>query len=173
MSRISGNCGYLDEDGIVLPEDLAKMLAPYRKNMIRLSGVLTRLSDSLKASSPRMVLCHTDAHNHNVMQSGDQLYLIDWEGIRLAPPETDFIFFVDKSCYPVFLGNYKKAHKDFVIDNSALSFYRLRRILEDLWQWIEQLLFDEQDDRQREQTMDFLGRELAELEAVEDLSAAA
>ncbi|HEY5465467.1 MAG TPA: phosphotransferase [Clostridia bacterium] len=169
MSRISGNCGYLDEDGIVLPEDLAKMLAPYRKNMIRLSGVLTRLSDSLKASSPRMVLCHTDAHNHNVMQSGDQLYLIDWEGIRLAPPETDFIFFVDKSCYPVFLGNYKKAHKDFVIDNSALSFYRIRRILEDLWQWIEQLLFDEQDDRQREQTMDFLGRELAELEEMEYL----
>lgn len=107
-----------------------------------------------------MALCHTDIHNWNLMQFKQQLILIDWEGLRLAPVEADMMFLVDKPYYNRFLSIYRKSHKDFVINPDALQFYQEKRKLEDIWEFIEQLLFDNQDTQERADTIDSLRKEL-------------
>lgn len=81
----------------------------------------------------------------------------------MAPVEADLMFFVDKSYYDVFMNIYLKLHKDFVINTDALLFYHIRRKLEDIWEFIEQLLYDNQEDKERNQTIKVLDGELNNL----------
>lgn len=76
------------------------------------------------------------------MQSGRRLILIDWEGLKLAPVEADWMFLVGKPYYERFLNVYRRSHPNFVLNPLALQFYQSRRKLEDLWEWTEQLLYD-------------------------------
>lgn len=110
-----------------------------------------------------MALCHTDIHNWNLMQRDEQLVLIDWEGLKLAPVKADLMFFVDKPYYDVFMNIYLKLHKDFLINTDALLFYHIRRKLEDIWEFIEQLLYDNQEDKERNETIKVLDGELNNL----------
>lgn len=66
------------------------------------------------------------------MQSENQLILIDWEGLRLAPIEVDLMFLVDEPYYDEFLNTYQKTHENFAINPDALQFYQVRRKLEDI-----------------------------------------
>lgn len=146
-----------------LPMDIKGLLGahinPLEQSIDRVEG----LSEILRQSNPKMVLCHTDIHNWNLMQRDEQLVLIDWEGLKLAPVEADLMFFVDKSYYDVFMNIYLKLHKDFVINTDALLFYHIRRKLEDIWEFIEQLLYDNQEDKERNQTIKVLDGELNNL----------
>src|SRR5699024_11023937 len=121
------------------------------------------LSQNLKNGDLRMALCHTDLHNWNLMQFGNQLMLIDWEGLKLALPEADLMFLVDKPYFNEFLSIYRKTHPTLSINRDAMAFYQGKRRLEDIWEFIEQLLFDEQNEEERIVTMNYLREELKEL----------
>lgn len=86
--------------------------------------------------------------------------LIDWEGLKLAPVEADMMFFVDKPYFNEFLGIYQNTHKKYEMNPYALEFYQSKRKLEDIWEFMEQLLYDEQDERERVATMNYLREEL-------------
>ncbi|TNJ62496.1 aminoglycoside phosphotransferase family protein [Paenibacillus hemerocallicola] len=143
----------LDKDYRDLPDELKKAIHPHLKQLKDLVHTIEELSARLKKSNLKMALCHTDIHNWNLMQSDRQLILIDWEGLRLAPVEADLMFLVDKPYYEEFATLYRKSHKNFEINPDALQFYKGRRELEDIWEFIEQLLFDKQDDHQRAGTL--------------------
>lgn len=74
------------------------------------------------------VVCHTDAHGANVMRdaAGD-LWLVDWENARLAPPEHDL--WMLRARLPEVLEAYGR---DFTPNPDLMSFYLYRRVLEDL-----------------------------------------
>jgi len=146
-----------------VPSDLIEVLRQYTEQINELIDEVEKLSRELQQRPLRYVLCHTDLHNWNLMQSKDQLILIDWEGLRLAPVEADFIFLVDQPYYNAFLSVYKKRHPDFVLKPDILRFYQGRRRLEDIWEWIEQLLFDQQEPNERTQTLASLAKELQEM----------
>ncbi|MDW8517588.1 aminoglycoside phosphotransferase family protein [Priestia flexa] len=119
------------------------------------------LSQNLKNCDLRMALCHTDLHYWNLMQSGQGLILIDWEGLKLAPVEADLMFLVDKPYFAEFLSVYQNTtHRNFEINPHVLKFYQGRRRLEDIWEFIEQLLYDEQDEQERYLTKNYLRKEL-------------
>src|SRR5699024_4803514 len=75
----------LDKKDTNLQNDIKKLIYPYIEQINSLIGIVDHLSTELKNSHLRMVLCHTDLHNWNLMQSDQQLILIDWEGLKLAP----------------------------------------------------------------------------------------
>lgn len=58
---------------------------------------------------------------------------------------------------------YLKLHKDFLINKDALLFYHIRRKLEYIWEFIEQLLYDNQEDKERNETIKVLDGELNNL----------
>ena len=83
------------------------------------------------------VLCHTDIHGGNIMKdSREKLYLVDWENVILAPKEADLFIFADADCSPMFC---KEANAD------AVAYYKIRRDLEDIWEFLRGLLREEYD----------------------------
>jgi len=146
-----------------VPSDVSEALSQYREPMNHLIGEIEKLSRDLPQRPLRNVLCHTDLHNWNLMQAEDRLILIDWEGLRLAPVEADFMFLVDQPYYDIFLDVYRKRHPDFALKPDILRFYQVRRRLEDIWEWIEQLLFDQQEPHERMKTLASLTKDLQEM----------
>ncbi len=143
-----------------IPNELRQVISPHTEHIKSLVDTVEELSELLKSSPLRMVLCHTDLHNWNLMQSEQQLILIDWEGLKIAPVEADMMSLVDKPYYKKLLSIYKKTHQNFVINPDALKFYQGRRKLEDIWEFIEQVLFDKQDEQEKAVTLNYLTEEL-------------
>ncbi|XID94519.1 phosphotransferase family protein [Paenibacillaceae bacterium WGS1546] len=144
----------------LLEADIRGAIAPYVRPLRSHMEHALKLGLSLKDRPLRYGLCHTDLHNWNLMTSGDHLILIDWEGMKLAPAEADWMFVADRPYADEFLDLYRRRHPGFTIDTDALRFYRLRRKLEDIWEFAEQLLFDEQDAEERAETLNLLQDEL-------------
>ncbi|MBP1082400.1 MULTISPECIES: phosphotransferase [Bacillus] len=151
----------LDKDYGDIPNDVREIVAPPHIEQINhLIDTVEKLSLCLKNSHLRMVLYHTDLHNWNLMQSEQQLILIDWEGLKLAPVEADLMFLIDKPYYDIFSSIYQKSHKNYKINSNAMQFYKGRRKLEDIWEFIEQLSFDKQDTQERARIINYLIEEL-------------
>ncbi|WP_096186432.1 aminoglycoside phosphotransferase family protein [Evansella halocellulosilytica] len=142
------------------PFDIWELVHPYVTNINHLIERVQLLSESLKSKELKLSLCHTDLHNWNMMQAGQQFILIDWEGLKLAPVEADLMFLHDKSYFNEFLNIYAKAHPNFTMNEEALQFYQWKRRLEDIWELIEQLVFDKQDKNEKALTMKYLKEEL-------------
>ncbi|TBL67998.1 aminoglycoside phosphotransferase family protein [Paenibacillus thalictri] len=146
-----------------LPIDVELLILPHMEHLVRLIDTVERWSAVLTQRNLRMALCHTDLHHWNLMQSGGRLMLIDWEGLKLAPVEADLMFFIDKPYYQEFITNYRKMHNHFEINPDVLQFYRGRRKLEDIWEFMEQILFDRQEAQERAATINQLSKELNEI----------
>jgi len=147
-----------------LPYDVVELIQSHMAQLMRLMDSVERLSADLRKRNLNMTLCHTDLHHWNLMQSSSQqLMLIDWEGLKLAPVEADLMFIIDKPYYNDFMTTYREIHNEFAINPDALQFYQSRRKLEDIWEFIEQILFDLQDAQDRAETIDHLSRELDEI----------
>lgn len=142
-----------------LPFDLGQQMRTYGNPLKEMIANVRKLSKCLKAADLKKTLCHTDLHYWNLMQS-KHLMLIDWEGLKLAPVEADIMFLIEKPYFDKFLRIYHKKHPNFSLDHNALQFYQERRKLEDIWEFIEQLLYDKQTEQERAVTMNFLKSEL-------------
>ncbi|WP_342774586.1 hypothetical protein [Paenibacillus piri] len=82
----------------------------------------------------------------------------------MAPVEADLMFLTDKPYYHDFLTVYQKKHPHFVINPDALQFYQGRRKLEDIWEFIEQILNDKQVGDARTTTLKSLRKVLKEID---------
>ncbi|MBT2218067.1 phosphotransferase [Virgibacillus dakarensis] len=142
------------------PSKVWELIHSYTPQLNNLIHTVEEHSLYLKYANLRMALCHTDLHNWNLMQSGNQLMLIDWEGLKLAPVEADLMFLVDKPYFNEFLSIYQKTHQNFSINPEAMTFFKGKRRLEDIWEFMEQLLYDKQEEQERVLTMNYLKEEL-------------
>lgn len=150
----------LQKRGKELPVDVDRLITPYIQQLNDLIKTVEELSRELKTRDLSMALCHTDLHYWNLMQSGQQLILIDWEGLKLAPVEADLMFLVDKPYFNEFISIYQNTHQNFSINPEAITFYKGKRRLEDIWEFMEQLLYDKQEEQERVLTMNYLKEEL-------------
>lgn len=143
-----------------LPYYLGKVLFHHIDSLKKLMLKIEELSEALKKRDLRMALCHTDVHGWNLMSTGQQLKLIDWEGLKLAPVEADMMSFVDEPYFSEFMRIYANTHSQYEVNIEALTFYQGRRKLEDVWEFMEQLLYDTQADADRKATLNHLKKEL-------------
>ncbi|QNK56918.1 aminoglycoside phosphotransferase family protein [Paenibacillus sp. PAMC21692] len=147
----------------IAPLDVREVIDQHSEQLSELIDEIEKRSRDLPQRPLRNVLCHTDLHNWNLMQTKEQVILIDWEGLRLAPVEADFMFLVDQPYYETFLSVYRKRYPEFALIPDVLRFYQVRRRLEDTWEWLEQLLFDRQESNERTKTLASLTKELQEM----------
>jgi thiamine kinase-like enzyme len=128
-----------------MDEKLYKKLAPFSNSVYMKCADLQNAAASLREAKLRFALCHTDIHGWNLMQS-ENLVLIDWECLKLAPVEADLFSFTDTFFFPYalddFLSVYRTMHKDYRVNTEAMRFYRLRRRLEDIHAFIHSLQHD-------------------------------
>lgn len=130
---------------------LKEMIIPYIDILTKAIETLQKKSVLLQSSKIPYCLCHTDIHGWNLIQS-ENLILIDWEGLKIAPVEADLFSFTETFFYGYgwedFMAVYSAVHKNYKVNHDAMLFYRLRRRLEDIYEFIESILFDDltQDD---------------------------
>jgi spectinomycin phosphotransferase len=84
----------------------------------------------IKKSSSRCVLVHGDLHHGNMMKTKDGISLIDWDGLEIALPEKDVMWFGELGKVDaVFLKSYYSTQKKFKFDKKALKYYIIRRLI--------------------------------------------
>lgn len=122
-------------------DTLSRLICPNTEMIRSAIAETVRLRDTSRLNTRSLVLCHTDAHYNNVIQS-DHLVLVDWEDLRLAPAEADLFMYALKPEWPVFWHAYSAIRSDFHIDAGLMRFYLLRRRLDDIWYYVSRVLFD-------------------------------
>ena len=91
------------------------------------------------------VLCHADPHLANVLITPDQLYLIDWDDVVLAPREQDLLFFLGGMgslgpTTPAQQHAFFTGYGTVDLNPTRLTYYRSARALEDIALWAEQTI---------------------------------
>ncbi|OCA87838.1 hypothetical protein A8F94_08330 [Bacillus sp. FJAT-27225] len=120
---------------------LLEIVEPYTEILVEKINRLGYLANALKSKSHMFVLSHSDAHNWNLMQ-GQNLMLLDWECVKLAPQEQDLILIITEPYAEQFLTEYRNYMSYENPDMDAFEFYFLKRNLEDIWEWIKDLRFE-------------------------------
>lgn len=139
-----------------------RIVTSYLPQLKSATATAFQMSRRLSDIKPALVFCHTDIHNYNIMQA-ERLFLIDWEGMMLAPPEHDIMFIYGNPYFDDFMKVYRNYHHDYKIDETVLDFYFLRRKLEDIWAFIEEIIYDNLTGENLDRNLYFLGKICASL----------
>jgi hypothetical protein len=118
---------------------LTALIAPLLSTLSERYAQFLQLAGELRARHHPLVVCHTDIHGYNVVIADDVPLLIDWEGMKIAPPEHDLMFWVDDERWESIWEVYRAVHPAATIDPERLTFYRLRRLFEDLVQDVQRV----------------------------------
>ncbi len=154
---------YISDDYVTLPDDIKIILQPCLEQLKIKINEIKYLLNIVKQKNSKMVICHTDAHGFNLMQS-DHIVLVDWEGLKLGPTEADLFMFAKKDYWDIFLKHYINIRPEFILDQDMLSFYTVRRKLEDIWAFLESILYDDLSNEQRISDLEYLANECKDLD---------
>ena len=141
-------------------------LSPYFGTITFSIEMLCKSVSCLKNADLPFVLCHTDIHGGNLIRSA-RMILVDWEGLKLAPVEADLFafsegFFFD-DVWNEFIDFYRTANKNYRPNPQAMLYYRLRRRLKDIFEFVESLLFDDIEHEKRNHSIQNLRSECEKL----------
>ncbi|MBP6985835.1 MAG: aminoglycoside phosphotransferase family protein [Alphaproteobacteria bacterium] len=134
-------------------EIAVKLWAFIKENMPKVHRLIERaeqLAKRLQRDSLPFVLCHSDIHGGNVLITEQgSLYIVDWDDPIMAPKERDLMFIGGG------VGNvWNKPHEENLfykgygraaINRTALSYYRHERIVEDITEYCQEILFTTTD----------------------------
>lgn len=137
---------------------LYDLLMPYADDLERLLEAARSFQQAARARETAFVVCHTDAHGGNVMRgAAGELWIIDWETARLAPPEHDL--WMLHARLPAVLSTYEAAFgRSVSLDLDLLGFYFYRRVLEDLAMDVNMILNENTRDEEDKANLDVLER---------------
>jgi spectinomycin phosphotransferase len=137
--------------------DLATLLRAHRDRITEMVDRADRLAQALRARRLQRVLCHGDLHAGNVLIGEDgAVYIVDWDALVFAPRERDFEQ-VDggwggeheRRCF-------YEGYGDIQLDQTALAYYRSRRIVEDIVVACRQVLDTREGGANREQELRYV-----------------
>jgi len=127
---------------------LANLFVPMKNETIRLLEKTIILSKSIRVKEADFVICHTDPIPQNlIINKNHDVFLIDWDGVKLAPKEHDLWFYLWDNP-TLFLTRYENIYGNLTLDKEALLFYFYYRILEDLTDWVYAILYENFEDKQ-------------------------
>jgi Ser/Thr protein kinase RdoA (MazF antagonist) len=126
---------------------------------------LKETSNMLTALNLPFVLCHNDIHGWNVITQGNNLFLLDWEGLKLAPAEADLFMFKYERYWgqrwDEFYDVYRKTHPNLEINETLMRFFQLRRRLWDIDEFVSNITLDNESVEVQEEAKQALIRECA------------
>jgi spectinomycin phosphotransferase len=115
-------------DGGPLSEPARALLAPRAAQIRRLLDRFDRLAE--RATTLEPVITHGEPHPANLLTTGTETLLIDWDTVGLAPPERDLWWVISDGSAGA-ADRYARA-TGRPVDPAALALYRLRWALDDL-----------------------------------------
>ncbi len=124
------------EGGNQIEQEFRARWLENRPTIFKLVTLMEALAGSLQRHAGPYVICHADLHPGNIIRRHDgQVFIIDWDDVKLAPKERDFLFVGDPPAAtatraggaPFFQG-YGEVSVDWV----ALTYYRCERVVTDV-----------------------------------------
>lgn len=118
-----------------------------KRDLISRAGLRARqLGNTLEQAELEFVLCHSDIHAANVMVSGEEFFLVDWDSPKLAPPERDLLFIIGspiaRRVLPEEESLFFAGYGETRVNPEALTYFRYERALEDIGEFAYSILFD-------------------------------
>ena len=139
-------------------KELSKEILPKEELFVKGINFLRKEVIKMHKKQKEAVIVHADIHKGNLMKEGNFIYLIDWDGLELALPEKDLMWFsegVKLNAY--FKESYKKSiGKTFNIDEDALKFYIIKRIFSEIVFFSRVLFFRELTQKEKEEKLNFI-----------------
>ncbi|MEM9950141.1 MAG: aminoglycoside phosphotransferase family protein [Chloroflexota bacterium] len=121
---------------------LINLWTQHHDSLSRLLDKFEIVRQQLAQQTPSLVLCHGDFHPWNIlMPPSDKWLVIDWDDVRLAPPESDMMFFLGHLIEDVFLAGYG----GLVPDKQIIAYYTHLWTLQEIQEYSE-LIIDNKDD---------------------------
>ena len=129
-----------------LERELAAFWQARRGDIHTLVDRADALGRQLRQTSLPLVLCHADLHTWNVLlDTAQQMWLVDWDETILAPKERDLMFVIggigrdlvrsqETACF-------LQGYGDTAIDLGALVYYRYAWAVQDMASYGEQVFF--------------------------------
>ncbi len=140
---------------------LAEFIKTKKTEIVSLIKRADQLGLKLLSQPHEFVLCHADMHGGNILiDAKDNLYIVDWDTLTLAPKERDLMFIEggigavwnEQRDSELFYQGYGKTE----IDMLALTYFRCERIIQDIYSFCERILFSDEGGRDREQGLEQL-----------------
>jgi spectinomycin phosphotransferase len=101
---------------------------------------LDQLAAALQSRTLPYVICHGDLHPANLLRDpAGHVFVLDWDEVMLAPKERDFIFIREPQARGFWEGYGSRASDE--IDWVALTYFRWERVIQDLIEEAQQVLF--------------------------------
>jgi Ser/Thr protein kinase RdoA (MazF antagonist) len=119
---------------------------------------LEELAENLKQEGKfDLVICHTDPNRNNIIiNNKEQIHLIDWDGIALAPFERDIWFYINEKHHESFIDGYTRIRDVTCINEDLVVYLFYHRVLDDLTDWIYRILFEDIGKEQMKSDFDGL-----------------
>jgi spectinomycin phosphotransferase len=128
-----------------------EFIASLKKNSETIHKLLNRaevLARILKDTPVKFMLCHADIHGGNVLiDKNNSIYIVDWDSPMMAPKERDLMFIgggvanvwnkPDEEAF------FYKGYGHTEINKALLSYYRHERIVQDISEFAECILYSE------------------------------
>jgi Ser/Thr protein kinase RdoA (MazF antagonist) len=112
--------------------ELREMILSRKGQLLGLLARLHELGASAAALNPPQVLVHTDMTPNNILRTPQGgLFIVDWEGVMLAPAEFDLFIFAGEG-FTALLRAYLRAAGYPELHPELFAYYLYRRNLEDI-----------------------------------------
>lgn len=142
-----------------------ELAAFLRQQASRINALVQRageLAALLQAQALPLVLCHADLHAGNLLIDAEQqLYLVDWDTLMLAPKERDLMFiggglFANMRPPEEEIRLFYQGYGQVNIHPLALAYYRYERIVQDIGEFCDEILMSSGDSADRANSLRLL-----------------
>ncbi len=116
-------------NGGTFAEPARQLLATQAADLRALVADFGRLADETVRARSRTVITHGEPHPANLMEVDEQVVVIDWDTVALAPAERDLSLITPAS--EASLERYERA-TGHEVDRALMALYQLRWYLDDL-----------------------------------------
>ena len=122
-----------------------------------------RLGRAVAAARPELVLCHADLHLANLLVDAEgRLWVVDWDGLQLAPRERDLLFATGPQ-----RARFLEGYGPVTLDRPTVAYYRWEWVVQELADYGGRVLDDRLGDDTRRHALEELRRLFAPGDVVE------
>ena len=144
-------------------EALAAFWLTRQSEIEEILGTTLELGRLLRAQRLQTVLCHADAHIHNVLiDKQRRFHIVDWDGLIMAPKERDLMFMLSAGTEedPGNAGalRFRQGYGEVNVNPTALAYYRYEWVVQEIGDFGERVFLpkDTGDITQKESVEGFI-----------------